>query len=173
MFLEVRILNELWARFAEVRILMDLVASEPSEFGVIERRAARAEKSENRFQVQEVAHPLCDGKRSESLERKGVACVAVCRACTDRCWRGRGLIWINIAKRIRTNIRIEPKWERWFGSDVFRLALNVKSRAALRIRTPRLHPHLGRARAEPGIRELVIEGTAYSILHRVRGRSGS
>lgn len=101
--LEVRILNELWARFAEVRILLDLVASEPSEFGVIERRATRAEKSENRFQVQEVAHPLCDGKRSESLERKGVACVAVCRACTDRCWRGRGLFLTQTSHREQEN----------------------------------------------------------------------
>jgi toxin ParE1/3/4 len=34
----------------------------------------------------------------------------------------------------------------------------------------RLHPYLGRAAAEPGIRELVIGGTPYSILYRVRGQ---
>jgi toxin ParE1/3/4 len=34
----------------------------------------------------------------------------------------------------------------------------------------RTHPHLGRAGAEPGIRELVIGGTPYIILYRVRGR---
>jgi toxin ParE1/3/4 len=30
------------------------------------------------------------------------------------------------------------------------------------------HPYLGRAGAEPGIRELVISGTPYIILYRVR-----
>ena len=33
----------------------------------------------------------------------------------------------------------------------------------------RHHPHLGRAGAEPGIRELVIGGTPYIVLYRVRG----
>jgi toxin ParE1/3/4 len=32
------------------------------------------------------------------------------------------------------------------------------------------HPHLGRAGAEPGVRELVIGGTAYMVLYRVRGK---
>ncbi len=34
----------------------------------------------------------------------------------------------------------------------------------------RNHPHLGRAGAEPGTRELIIGGTPYSILSRVRGK---
>jgi toxin ParE1/3/4 len=34
----------------------------------------------------------------------------------------------------------------------------------------RHNPHLGRAGAEPGIRELVIGGTPYVILYRVRGK---
>lgn len=34
----------------------------------------------------------------------------------------------------------------------------------------RLHPHLGRAGAEPGIRELVIGGTPYIILYQLRGK---
>lgn len=34
----------------------------------------------------------------------------------------------------------------------------------------RNHPHLGRTGAGPGIRELIIGGTPYSILYRVRGR---
>jgi addiction module RelE/StbE family toxin len=33
----------------------------------------------------------------------------------------------------------------------------------------RTHPHLGRAGAEPGIRELVIGNTPYIILYRVQG----
>ena len=32
------------------------------------------------------------------------------------------------------------------------------------------HPHLGRAGAKPGIRELVIGGTPYIVLYRVRGK---
>ena len=34
----------------------------------------------------------------------------------------------------------------------------------------RSHPHLGRAGAEPRIRELVIGGTPYIVLYRVRGQ---
>lgn len=34
----------------------------------------------------------------------------------------------------------------------------------------RTHPYLGRAGAEPGIRELVIGKTPYTILYRVRGQ---
>jgi toxin ParE1/3/4 len=32
------------------------------------------------------------------------------------------------------------------------------------------YPHLGRAGAEPGVRELVIGGTPYIVLYRVRGK---
>jgi toxin ParE1/3/4 len=34
----------------------------------------------------------------------------------------------------------------------------------------RSYPHLGRAGAEPGIRELIIGGTPYIVLYRVQGR---
>ena len=34
----------------------------------------------------------------------------------------------------------------------------------------RNHPRLGRAGAEPGIRELVIGGTPYIVVYRVRGQ---
>ena len=34
----------------------------------------------------------------------------------------------------------------------------------------RSHPHLGRASAEPGLRELVVGGTPYVILYRLAGR---
>jgi plasmid stabilization system protein ParE len=33
----------------------------------------------------------------------------------------------------------------------------------------RNHPHLGRTGAQPGIRELVIGGSPYTVLYRVRG----
>ena len=32
----------------------------------------------------------------------------------------------------------------------------------------RIHPYLGRVGTEPGIRELILGGTPYSILYRVR-----
>ena len=32
------------------------------------------------------------------------------------------------------------------------------------------YPHLGRAGAEPGLRELVIGGTPYIVLYRARGK---
>jgi len=34
----------------------------------------------------------------------------------------------------------------------------------------RNHPYLGRAGAEPGIRQLVIGGAPYIVLYRVRGK---
>ena len=34
----------------------------------------------------------------------------------------------------------------------------------------RNHPHLGRAGADPGIRELVIGSTPYIVLYRVQGK---
>ncbi len=34
----------------------------------------------------------------------------------------------------------------------------------------KIHPHLGRVGAEPGVRELVIGGTPYIVLYRVRGK---
>jgi toxin ParE1/3/4 len=34
----------------------------------------------------------------------------------------------------------------------------------------RNYPHLGRAGAEPGIRELIVGGTPYIVLYRVQGR---
>ena len=38
------------------------------------------------------------------------------------------------------------------------------------VETLKVHPYLGRAGTEPGIRELVIGGTPYIILYRVRGK---
>ena len=38
------------------------------------------------------------------------------------------------------------------------------------VEASRNHPYLGRAGAEPGIRELVIGGTPHIVLYRVQGR---
>lgn len=49
-------------------------------------------------------------------------------------------------------------------------ARHLATRIVAVVQTLRMHPHLGRVGAEPGIRELVIGGTPRSILYRVRGR---
>ena len=49
-------------------------------------------------------------------------------------------------------------------------ARHLATRIVAVVEVLRVHPHLGRAGAEPGIRELVIGGTPYSILYRVRGQ---
>jgi toxin ParE1/3/4 len=49
-------------------------------------------------------------------------------------------------------------------------AKHLATRIIAMVEALRLHPYLGRAAAEPGIRELVIGGTPYSILYRVRGQ---
>jgi len=49
-------------------------------------------------------------------------------------------------------------------------AKHLATRIVAVVETLRLHPNSGRAGAEPGIRELVIGGTPYSILYRVRGQ---
>lgn len=49
---------------------------------------------------------------------------------------------------------------------------NAAERLAMRIvavvESLRIHPHLGRAGMEPDIRELVVGGTPYIILYKVR-----
>jgi len=48
-------------------------------------------------------------------------------------------------------------------------AARLAARIVAMVETLRDHPYLGRAGAEPGIRELVIGGTPYIVLYRVRG----
>lgn len=48
-------------------------------------------------------------------------------------------------------------------------AARLATRIVAVVETLRQHPHLGRAGAEPGIRELVIGGTPYIVLYRVQG----
>jgi toxin ParE1/3/4 len=49
-------------------------------------------------------------------------------------------------------------------------AEHLATRIAAVVEALRSHPYLGRAGAEPGIRELVIGGTPYIVLYRVRGK---
>jgi len=46
---------------------------------------------------------------------------------------------------------------------------HLATRVVAVVEALRNHPHLGRAGAEPGIRELIIGGTPYIILNRLRG----
>jgi toxin ParE1/3/4 len=49
-------------------------------------------------------------------------------------------------------------------------AARLATRIVAVVEALRNHPYLGRASSEPGIRELVIGGTPYIVLYRVRGR---
>ena len=46
----------------------------------------------------------------------------------------------------------------------------LATRIVSMIEALKTHPHLGRAGTKPGIRELVIGGTPYLVLYRVRGK---
>ncbi|HTQ60508.1 MAG TPA: type II toxin-antitoxin system RelE/ParE family toxin [Candidatus Solibacter sp.] len=48
-------------------------------------------------------------------------------------------------------------------------AERLATRIVAVVETLRTHPHLGRVGLQPGIRELVIGGTPYTILYRVLG----
>lgn len=50
-------------------------------------------------------------------------------------------------------------------------AERLATRIVVVVETLKEHPYLGRAGSEPGVRELIIGGTPYSILYRVRGNS--
>ena len=50
------------------------------------------------------------------------------------------------------------------------VAEHLATRMVAMVEALRSHPHLGRVGPQPGIRELVIGGTQYVILYRVRGR---
>ena len=49
-------------------------------------------------------------------------------------------------------------------------AERLATRIVAVVETLRSHPHLGRAGAEPALRELIIGGTPYVILYRLRGQ---
>ena len=49
-------------------------------------------------------------------------------------------------------------------------AERLATRLVAMVEALKVHPYLGRAGVEPGIRELVIGGTPYIVLYRVRGK---
>lgn len=73
------------------------------------------------------------------------------------------IIWSSLALARLQEIRAYVALDKPIAAE--RLA----TRIVAVIEALRNHPHLGRTGAEPGIRELIIGGTPYSILYRVRG----
>ena len=49
-------------------------------------------------------------------------------------------------------------------------AERVAARLVAVVETLKIYPYLGRPGTEPGIRELVVGGTPYIVLYRVRGK---
>ena len=71
------------------------------------------------------------------------------------------IVWSPLAlarlQEIRTFIALDKLDER------------LATRIVSVVETLRIHLYLGRVGPEPGIRELIIGGTPYSILYRIRG----
>ena len=74
------------------------------------------------------------------------------------------IIWSPLARARLDEIRAYIALERPAAAE--RLATRIMAA----VEVLRDHPYLGRSGAEPGIRELVIGGTPYLVLYRVRGK---
>ena len=74
------------------------------------------------------------------------------------------IVWSPLARARLREIRA------FVALDKPEAAKRLATRIVAVVETLRSHPHLGRTGAEPGIRELVIGGTPYTILYRVRGQ---
>ena len=74
------------------------------------------------------------------------------------------IVWSPLARARLAEIRA------YVALDKPDAAERLATRTVAVVEALRNHPSLGRAGAEPGIRELVIGGTPYCILYRVRGK---
>ena len=74
------------------------------------------------------------------------------------------IVWSPLARARLEEIRA------YVALDKPAAAERLATRIVAVIEALRNHPHLGRAGVNPGIRELVIGGTPYIVLYRVRGR---
>lgn len=74
------------------------------------------------------------------------------------------IVWSPLARARLQEIRA------YVGLDKPDAAARLATRIVAVVEALRNHPHLGRAGAEPGVRELVIGGTPYVVLYRVRGK---
>ena len=72
------------------------------------------------------------------------------------------IIWSPLAQARLREIRA------YIAQDNPGAAERVAARLMAIVETLKVYPHLGRAGSEPGVRELVVGGTPYIILYRVR-----
>jgi toxin ParE1/3/4 len=73
------------------------------------------------------------------------------------------IVWSALARNRLPEIRA------YVARDKPEAAERLAMRIVAVVEALRNHSHLGRIGAEPGIRELVIGGTPYIVLYRVRG----
>jgi plasmid stabilization system protein ParE len=73
------------------------------------------------------------------------------------------IVWSPLARARLAEIRA------YVALDKPDAAERLATRIVAVVEALRHHPHLGRAGAEPGLRELIIGGTPYAILYRVSG----
>jgi len=74
------------------------------------------------------------------------------------------LIWSPRAQARLREIRA------YIAQDNPEAAERVAARLVAIVETLKTYPYLGRSGTEPGIRELVVGGTPYIVLYRVRGK---
>jgi addiction module RelE/StbE family toxin len=74
------------------------------------------------------------------------------------------IVWSPLARARLQEIRA------YVALDKPRAAERLAVRILAVVEALRNHPHLGRAGADPAIRELVIGGTPYIVLYQVRGK---
>lgn len=74
------------------------------------------------------------------------------------------IVWSAVARTRLREIRA------YVAQDKPEVAERLAMRIVAVVEASRNHPYLGRAGAEPGIRELVIGGTPYVALYRVQGQ---
>jgi toxin ParE1/3/4 len=72
------------------------------------------------------------------------------------------IVWSPLARARLRDIQT------FIAQDKPEAAAILATRIVAVVETLRQHPHLGRAGAEPGIRELVIGGSPYIVLYRVQ-----
>jgi plasmid stabilization system protein ParE len=74
------------------------------------------------------------------------------------------IVWSPLARTRLREIRA------YVARDKPEAAARLATRIVAVVETVREHPYLGRVGAEPGVRELVIGGTPYTVLYRVQGK---
>jgi addiction module RelE/StbE family toxin len=72
------------------------------------------------------------------------------------------IVWSPLARARLQEIRA------YVARDKPEAAARLATRIVAVVEALREHPYLGRVGAEPGIRELVIGGTPYTVLYRVQ-----